>query len=150
MGLWNKNTKFNHIDKNKLAHALSHVVFLINRMSYMLLSYKTSFTLLFNTISDYDALWTFGCLAYTTSSKRHITKLDTRARKCIYLGNQHGVKGHVLFLSRDTIFVEHLFPDHIQNTKTPNFPQHIFPLTNTNFHDDIDHDTLDSNFPIVQ
>lgn len=75
------------------------------------------------------------------------TKLDTRSRKCIYLGNQHGVISHVLFdinnkhlfLSCDTIFFEHISPYNINNHKTCNTPQHTFSIDNTNFHDDIEH-----------
>lgn len=94
-------------------------------MSSRLLLYKIRFTLLYNNTSDYDALHAFGCLAYTTSFKRQRTKLDPRFHKCIYLGlgNQYGVKVHVLldinnkqlFMSRDTIFFEHLFPYNINH-----------------------------------
>lgn len=69
-----------------------------------------------------------------------------------------GVKGHVLFditskqlfLSRDTIFVEHMLPYHIPNNNTSHTPQHIFPLTNNNFQDDIDYNTPDDNLPTTQ
>ena len=56
------------------------------------------------------------CFASTLQNNRH--KLDSRSRKCVYLGYKKGVKGHILFdlltkeifISRDVIFFEHIFP----------------------------------------
>lgn len=108
MELWNKSTNTSRsypwssipvqVAKEKYwVHDLSQIVFLINKISSRLLKYKTPFTLLFDSIPDYNALRIFGFLAYDTSSKKHRSKLDSISPKCIYLEKKHGVKGHILF-----------------------------------------------------
>lgn len=66
-------------------HDLSQIVFLINKISSRLLKYKTPFTLLFDSIPDYNALRIFGFLAYDTSSRKNRSKLYSISHKCIYL-----------------------------------------------------------------
>lgn len=60
----------------------------------------------------------FGCLSYATSLKAHRTKFDSRARKAIFIGHKDGTKGYILydlqtheiFISRNVIFYETVFP----------------------------------------
>ncbi|XP_045802654.1 phosphatidate cytidylyltransferase 1-like [Trifolium pratense] len=59
----------------------------------------------------------FGSLCFATTLSAHRKKLDSRSRKCIYLGFKDGVKGHILFdlkskelfLSRDYCFADFLY-----------------------------------------
>lgn len=96
----------------------SYDVRLINSLPSKLLNYKCLFTLLYYDIPDYSSITIFSSLVYACSHPLHRTKLDFRLRKCIYLGLKFGVKGSILydisnrniFLFRDTIYFEHIFP----------------------------------------
>nr|GFA86665.1 hypothetical protein [Tanacetum cinerariifolium] len=56
----------------------------------------------------------FGCIAYAKVPSQHLTKLDDRSIKLVYLGNEHGSKAYRLFdpttqricVSRDVKFKE--------------------------------------------
>lgn len=92
----------------------------------------------------------FGCLVYACSSKRNHTKLDPRSCKCMYLGTKHGVKGNILydinnmniFISRDTIFFEHIFPYTHNNNDTTSISLPTHPIITCDSY--YDHD---SHFP---
>lgn len=110
------------------AHALSHDVHIINRLPTKLLKNYSPYFNLFNTHPNYSSMKVFDCLDFACSSKRNRTKLDFRSRKCIYLGIEIGVKGSILqdihnknlFISRDIIFFEFIFP----YTKISQSPNH--------------------------
>jgi hypothetical protein len=82
------------------------------------MSHKLPFQILNNQLPDISTPKVFGSLCFSTTLPAHRKKLDSRSRKCIYLGFKFGVKGHLLFdlknreifLSRDVIFFEHIFP----------------------------------------
>lgn len=60
----------------------------------------------------------FGCLAYACTIGHARTKFDPRGRQCVYIGHSTVSKGYILldvfsqqlFLSRNVMFVETLFP----------------------------------------
>jgi hypothetical protein len=100
------------------AHAVGHAIHIINRLHTPFLNQKTPFQILFNELPDVSNLRVFGSLVFATTLSNHRKKLDPRSRKCIALGFRSGVKGHILFdlknkeifVSRDVIFFEHIFP----------------------------------------
>lgn len=60
----------------------------------------------------------FGFLAYVSTFQSHKTKLDSRGRKCVFLGFKQGTKGvillnlnnHDIFISKNVVYHEHIFP----------------------------------------
>jgi hypothetical protein len=107
-----------NLPKSFWSHAVSHAIHIINRLPTPFLQNKSPYQVLHNALPDFSTLKVFGSLCFASTLKANRLKLDSRSRKCIYLGSKAGVKGHILFdlhnkelfLSRDVIFFEHLFP----------------------------------------
>jgi hypothetical protein len=100
------------------AHAASHAIHIINRLPTPFLQQKSPYQILYQSLPDISFLKVFGSLWFASTIKANRLKLDSRSRKCVHLGFKQGVKGYilfdlhskVLFLSRDVIFFEHIFP----------------------------------------
>lgn len=109
-----------NLPKTFWSYAVSHSVFLINRLATPVLNHKTPFELLHGIPPTFLDLKVFGCLSYASTLLQNRRKLDPRARKCIFLGFKHGTKGYLLydwhtrdiFISRNAIFFESIFPYH--------------------------------------
>ncbi|XP_074288592.1 uncharacterized protein LOC141613749 [Silene latifolia] len=92
--------------------------YLINKMHMALLDWKTPHEVLLGEMPKYDELSVFGSLCYATVPAKLRDKLGYRARRCLFLGYPFGKKGyklydlekHIVFVSRDVIFREHIFP----------------------------------------
>jgi hypothetical protein len=64
--------------------------------------------------ADYSQLHIFGSLVYVMYNTQEVSKLDSKSRKCVFLGYADGVKGyrlwdptaHKVVISRDVIFAE--------------------------------------------
>lgn len=89
------------------------------------------YEILFNKIPKYNNLKTFWCLAYVTILVRD-NKFSSRAKRCMYIGNSSNKKGYILydlkthniFVSRDVVFHENIFP--LENTQT--IPETNIPI----------------------
>ncbi|KAL9245201.1 hypothetical protein vseg_018879 [Gypsophila vaccaria] len=92
--------------------------FLINKLPTSILQWKSPYEVLYGEQPCYDDLKIFGSLCYTTIPTRFKDKFGVRARKCVFIGYPFGQKGykvydldaHKIFVSRDVIFREHVFP----------------------------------------
>ena len=92
--------------------------YLINRLPTPFLQHKSPYEVLFNQIPSYSHLKTFGCLCFATDVTPHKHEFTPRARKSIFLGYPFNIKGyklfdlqsHFIFISRDVIFQEKVFP----------------------------------------
>lgn len=101
-----------------LSFAVCHVAYLVNRLPTPTLHHKSPYEVLYGTPPTFMDLKVFGCLVYASTTIQNRTKLDSHARKCIFLGYQPGTKGYVLFdlhlknifVSRHAIFHELIFP----------------------------------------
>ena len=83
-----------------------HAIFLINRVTTPLLNHKSPYHVLYDKVPDSNTFKVFGCLCFASTLQSHRTKLQSRARKSIFLGYQSGYKGYILLdLHSRAIFV---------------------------------------------
>jgi len=100
------------------SYAVLHSVFLINRVSTPLLHHKSPYQVLYDSLPDVHHFKVFGCLCYASTLQAHRTKLQPRAKKCVFLGYKSVFKGSVLydlnsreiFVSRNVVFHELILP----------------------------------------
>ncbi|OAJ32879.1 hypothetical protein BDEG_28755, partial [Batrachochytrium dendrobatidis JEL423] len=100
------------------AEAAMTAVYLQNRSPNKALSQRTPYELWTGELPKVMHLRTFGCAAYALRPKQLLTKLDTRTRRCIFIGYHSQAKAYKLFdleskkmiTSRDVEFAEEEFP----------------------------------------
>ena len=76
-----------HVPKHFWANAVSIACFLINQMPYSVLNWVTPFQILF----PHKSLFpieprVFGCTCFVRDIRLHVSKLDPKSLKCIFLG----------------------------------------------------------------
>jgi len=72
----------------------------------------------YKTSPDFNQLKVFRSLCYASTLLTNISKFDPRTSKCVFIGFKKGIKGYILlniqsreiFVSRDVVFYEHVFP----------------------------------------
>lgn len=114
------------------------ISFLINRFPSKILNFNSPYEILFGKKLSYELLKSLGCLCYVYTQSTHRTKYEPRSTKCIFLVYPFGEKGYKVldlhskkvFVSRDTVFVEHMFPFSTLPPKT-----HLLPTVSSNSQD---------------
>jgi hypothetical protein len=123
------------LPKQFWSYAILQATYIINRIPSPLLNNKSPYHLRFQHDPDLHELKVFGSLCYASTIQSHRTKLDSRARKSVYLGHKQGVKGAVLldlttktiFISRHMTYHEHVFPYHSHNSSWSYHSTHPIP-----------------------
>ncbi|GJW99363.1 retrovirus-related pol polyprotein from transposon TNT 1-94 [Tanacetum coccineum] len=125
--------------------------YLINKMPMKKLQWKSTYEVLYKKPPTFDHLRVIGCLSYVAVTRPHKDKFDNRGIKCVLIGypqNQTGYKLYNLvtkkvFLSRDVVFDEQVFPFKDTNPTYSNgifsmptfadepFEEELSPLLNT-------------------
>ena len=104
-----------HVPKNFWADAISMTCFLINRMPSLVLNRDTSFQTLFPNKSLFPIKpRIFGCTCFVRDVFSHVSKLDPKSLKCIFLGYSRVQKGYSCYcpslrrylVSADVTFLE--------------------------------------------
>lgn len=91
------------------SYAILHATFIINRLPTPVSGQKSPFEMLHNQPPTYLEFKVFGCLAYASTLMQNRTKLNARARKCIFLGLKLGyvlfaIQTRDIFISRNVFF----------------------------------------------
>ena len=118
-------------------YAIAHATYLINRLPTPFLNNNNPYFQLFNSLPDLHDLKVFGCLVFASTVTAHRKKLDSRARKCTFLGYQHRTKGFLLydmhtkeiFISHNVHFYEFVFPFWHQLSDCSQNTSHSFKLS---------------------
>ena len=75
------------VPKHLWADAVSITCFLINRMPSSVLNWDTSYHILFPIKPLFSIKpWKFGCICFFRDVRPHVSKLDPKSLKCIFLG----------------------------------------------------------------
>ncbi|GAU46782.1 hypothetical protein TSUD_351810 [Trifolium subterraneum] len=143
------------LPKKFWSYAVSHATYIINRVCTPLLQNKSPYHLLYNKPPDLEQLKVFGSLCYASTLQNQRTKLDPRARKCIFLGYKSGMKGvilydihnHNIFVSRNITHYDHILPYASSSYSipwsyhSPNIDPFITPPTSNSGSSSIPHST---------
>lgn len=128
--------------------------YIINRLPMLRLNNKTPYEMVYKKPATYNNIRVFGCLTHVYVNKHDRNKFAPRSRECIFLGYPPTIKGYKLydlkekklFISRDVVFCEDIFPFKIEKqviveqTDAPHAFQHA-PIIDSVRHPPAQHDT---------
>jgi len=149
-------------------YAVSHAVFLINRIPTPFLKNASPFEKLYNKQPDLSYIRVFGCMCYNSTLVFNRNKLDPRANASVFLGFKSNVKGYIVLdlknhsinVSRNVVFYENYFPYSQKTNDDTNVNSSDIPLpVSENYHsimtdiikspcvdiDNVDNESLSSN-----
>ncbi|GJW20080.1 ribonuclease H-like domain, reverse transcriptase, RNA-dependent DNA polymerase [Tanacetum coccineum] len=106
--------KATNMPQNFWAEAVRHAIYILNSVPTKALEDITPYEAIKRRKPNLENLRVFGCIAYAKVPSQHLTKLDDRSTKMVYLGNEQGSKAYRLFdpttqkicVSRDVKFKE--------------------------------------------
>ena len=107
--------------------AFNTACFLINRLPSLTIQQDTPVHKLFGKNPDYTMLKVFGCACWPNLRPYNTKKLSFRTTRCVFLGYSSSHKGYKcldrstkrVYISRDVIFDENVFPFEELNSKSP-------------------------------
>ncbi|GKA65283.1 zinc finger, CCHC-type containing protein [Tanacetum coccineum] len=100
--------------QNGVVEAVRHAIYILNSVPTKALEDITPYEAIKQRKPNLENLRVFGCIAYAKVPSQHLTKLDDRSTRMVYLGNEQGSKAYRLFdpttqricVSRDVKFKE--------------------------------------------
>ncbi|GJT21914.1 ribonuclease H-like domain, reverse transcriptase, RNA-dependent DNA polymerase [Tanacetum coccineum] len=106
--------KATNMPQNFWGEAVRHAIYILNSVPTKALEDITPYEAIKRRKPNLENLRVFGCIAYAKVPSQHLTKLDDRSTKMVYLGNKQGSKAYRLFdpttqrvcVSRDVKFKE--------------------------------------------
>ncbi|GJR01694.1 ribonuclease H-like domain, reverse transcriptase, RNA-dependent DNA polymerase [Tanacetum coccineum] len=106
--------KTTNMPQNFCAEAVRHAIYILNCVPTKALEDITPYEVIKRRKPNLENLIVFGCIAYAKVPSQHLTKLDDRSTRMVYLGNEQGSKAYRLFdpttqkicVSRDVKFKE--------------------------------------------
>ncbi|GJX91942.1 ribonuclease H-like domain, reverse transcriptase, RNA-dependent DNA polymerase [Tanacetum coccineum] len=106
--------KATNMPQNFWVEAVRHVIYILNSVPTKALEYITPYEAIKQRKPNLEKLRVFICIAYAKVPSQHLTKLDDKSSRMVYLGNKHGSKAYRLFdpitqkicVSRDVKFKE--------------------------------------------
>nr|GEV82840.1 zinc finger, CCHC-type [Tanacetum cinerariifolium] len=79
------------------AEAVRHAIYILNSVPTKALEDITPYKAIKRRKPNLKNLRVFGCIAYAKVPSQHLTKLDHRSKRMVYLGNKEGSKAYRLF-----------------------------------------------------
>jgi len=77
-------------------YVATHVVNIINKLPTVVLNDKCPYEILYDKPPIFLNLKVFGTLCFASAIEHNRTKLNPKARKCVFLGFKSSIKGYVL------------------------------------------------------
>jgi hypothetical protein len=110
--------------------------YLINRMPTHVIDNASPLERLLHTPPNYSMLRVFGCACWPHLRAYNKTKLSFRSKECVFLGYSSLHKGYKcldhesgrVYVSRDVIFDEHVFPFHRDSNQSSSYMASNRPL----------------------
>nr|GEZ01874.1 zinc finger, CCHC-type [Tanacetum cinerariifolium] len=89
--------KAKNMPQNFWAEAIRHAIHILNSVPTKALKDITPYEAIKRRKPNLENLRIFGCIAYAKVPSQHLTKLDDRSTRMVYLGNEQGSKAYRLF-----------------------------------------------------